>query len=214
VARKQDLRDRLQRAESWIRAAETLELDQDHERFMFCYIALNAMYGRRQYEGNRSDVWQDLDRFVSQVKTMYEHAVDETTAPLLTALRHEHVDALVLDYFLLDGLFRGDAQEKLVGRCKRELTQSKLKLISGDPFTMLRVILQRLTVLRNRVMHGCVSYGSISKGLPSVSKGARVASALVPAVHRLMTTHGESVKWDPIPYPRVVFDDPRERLSL
>jgi hypothetical protein len=68
VTRKQDLQDRLQRAQSWIKAAERSSSEQNHERFMFYYVALNAMYGRRQYEGDRSDVWQDLDRFVDQVK--------------------------------------------------------------------------------------------------------------------------------------------------
>lgn len=210
---KQDLQDRLQRAESWIRAAERLAPDQNHERFIFYYIALNAMYGRRQYEGDRSEVWQDLDRFVKQAKVICERAGDESSRSLLAALQDEHIDALILDYFLLDDLFRGATREKLVGRCKTDLVQAKLKLISGDPFTMLRAVLRRLTVLRNRVMHGCVTYGAVSKGLPSVIKGARVARVVVPALHTLMAAHGHVVKWDPIPYPRVGFEDPLEKLD-
>lgn len=44
-------------------------------------------------------------------------------------------------------------------------------------------------------------------------KGARVARDLVPALYELMAMHGPSVKWDPIPYPRVGFDDPMEKLA-
>jgi len=213
MSKKQDLHDRLQRAQSWIKAAEGISSNQNHERFMFYYVALNAMYGRRQYEGDRSDVWQDLDRFVNQVKQMCASTGERNGKLLLLALRNTHVDALILDYFLLDDLFKGATKEKLVGRCKRELVEAKLKLRSGDPFTMLRAVLRRLTVLRNRVMHGCVTYGEVSKGLPSVVKGAHTARALVPALYELMATHGPGVKWDPIPYPRVGFEDSLEKLG-
>ena len=213
MTRKQDLQDRLQRAQSWIKAAEGISSDQNHERFMFYYVALNAMYGRRQYEGDRSDVWQDLDRFVNQVKQMCASTGERNGRVLLPALQNRHVDALILDYFLLGDLFKGATKEKLLGRCKRDLMEAKLKLRSGDPFTMLRAVLRRLTVLRNRVMHGCVTYGTVSKGLPSVVKGARVARALMPALYELMATRGHGVKWDPIPYPRVGFEDPLEKLD-
>lgn len=87
----------------------------------------------------------------------------------------------------------------------------KLKLRSGGPFAVLRAILRRITVLRNRVMHGCVTYGAVSKGLPSVIKGARVARALVPASYELTATHGHGVKWDPTPYPLVEFEGPLDK---
>jgi hypothetical protein len=62
-------------------------------------------------------------------------------------------------------------------------------------------------------MHGCVTYGAVSMGLPSVVKGARVARDLVPALYELMALRGPIVKWDPIPYPRVGFEDPLEKLD-
>jgi len=213
VTRKEDLRDRLQRADSWIKAAAKLSSEQNHEKFIFYYVALNAMYGRRQYEGARSEVGQDLGRFVNQVKQMCASADDRTGTLLLPVLQDKHVDAVILDYFLLDDLFKGATRERLLAQCKRDLLGAKLKLRSGDAFTMLRTVLHRLTVLRNRVMHGCVTYGAVSKGLPSVTKGTRVARALVPALHNLMVTHGDAVKWDPIPYPRVRYEDPLEHLD-
>jgi hypothetical protein len=214
LTKKQDLQDRLQRAESWIEAAESLAPKENHQRFIFYYVALNAMYGRRQYEGDRSEIWQDLDRFVQQVKGMCGSMEDPSSKSLLAALQGRYVEALLLDYFLLDDLFRGATREKLMVRCKKDLLEARLKLRIGDPFTTLRAVLQRLTVLRNRVLHGCVTYGNSSKGLPSVLKGGHVARALVPSLYALMLTHGLRVKWDPIPYPRVGFEDPLERLDL
>jgi hypothetical protein len=201
MTRKQDLQDRLQRAQSWIKAAGESSSDQDHERFIFYYVALNAMYGRRQYEGNRSDVWQDIDRFVNQVKQMCASTGERNGKVLLPALQNTHVDALILDYFLLDDLFKGATREKLVGRCKRDLTEAKLKLRSGDPFTMLRAILRRLTVLRNRVMHGCVTYGAVSKGVAFRNQGSARRSR---SGAGLVRADGLSWSWrevgpDPVP---------------
>jgi hypothetical protein len=125
--------------------------------------------------------------------------------PLLPVLKTASVEALILDYVLLDDLFKGATRARLVDRCERDLRGARLKLLIGDPFPMLRTVLRRLNVLRNRVMHGCVTYGAVSKGLPSVVKGARVARSVVPALCELMVLHGPIVKWDPIPYPRVGF---------
>jgi hypothetical protein len=148
--------------------------------------------------------------FVNQVKQMSPNANGN---PLLPVLKNASMDALILDYFLLDDLFEGATRARLVDRCERDLRGARLKLLIGDPFLMLRTVLRRLNVLRNRVMHGCVTYGAVSKGLPSVVKGARVARSVVPALCELMALHGPIVKWDPIPYPRVGFEDPREKLD-
>jgi hypothetical protein len=129
---------------------------------------------------------------------------------LLPAVQNAYVDALILDHFLLDDLFKGATKEKLVRRCKRDMMEARVKFRSGDSFTMLRAVLRPLTVLRNRVMHDL--RGS-PEGLPSVVKGARVAHALVPASCQLMATYGHGGSWDPIPYPRSGFADPRQKLE-
>jgi hypothetical protein len=215
VTRKRDLADRLQRAESWIKAAATLDSDRAHEAFVFQYIALNAMYGRRQYEGDRTEVRDDLERFLNHVKKMHEKDVEVGGTPLLDAFRghRDALEALILDYFLLDDLFRGKDPKVLKDQCRRDAFNANLAWAGGDIVAILRVVLYRLTVLRNRVMHGCVTYGRTSKGLPSIRKGARVMAVLLPALLKLMATYGHFVRWDPIPYPRVGFEDPDERLS-
>src|SRR5437870_601885 len=72
VSRKQDLHDRLQRANSWIRAAQHLKPPQRHEEFIFLYIALNSLYGRRQYEGDKTDARDDIRRFLERLRVMHE----------------------------------------------------------------------------------------------------------------------------------------------
>lgn len=212
MTRKSGLEDRLQRAGSWINAAAKLSSSQQHEAFIFYYIALSAMYGQRRYEGNRAHVHDDLRDFLDHVKEMHIRDGGRTLATVLERLQ-DYITALILDYFLLDALFRGAARGNLVKWCERDLLQAQLALNRGNVVPVLDVCLRRLTVLRNRVMHGCVTYGPTSKGLPSIVKGLRVIREIVPAFHALMTKYGRFVSWPAIPYPRVGFEDPLERLD-
>lgn len=214
VSRKQDLHDRLQRAGSWIRAARELAPKQLHEHFIFLYIALNSLYGRRQYEGDKTDAGKDTRLFLDRLRILHEQDILTGGHILLDCLRtsQEEIKKLVLDYFLIDGLFRGVPPAKLKAAAERDLLKGVVALNRGEPWPLLESVLLRLTVLRNRVMHGCVTYGPSSKGLPSIAKGLAVIRRIVPTFNELMTRHGNHVKWDPIPYPRVGFDDPLETL--
>jgi hypothetical protein len=120
----------------------------------------------------------------------------------------DQVEALLLDHFLLDDLFKGVPATTLKHRCRRDATRARLSWAAGDVAKLLEIILYRLTVLRNRVMHGCATYGPASKGLLWIRKGV-----CYPALLALMITYGQLVRWDPIPYPRVGFEDPHEELA-
>jgi hypothetical protein len=133
---------------------------------------------------------------------------------LLGGLQASLVDLkkLILDYFLMDGLFNGASPAKLKTAAERSLLKGVVALNRGEPWDLLETTFARLTVLRNRVMHGCVTYGQSSKGLPSLTKGLPVVRRVAPMIHELMSKYGHHVKWDPIPYPRVAFDDPLDQL--
>jgi hypothetical protein len=62
MTRKQDLQDRLQRAQSWIKAAEGISSGQNHERFMFYYVALEGVAFRNQGSPRRSRLGAGLVR--------------------------------------------------------------------------------------------------------------------------------------------------------
>ena len=53
MKRKQELEDRLRRAQSWIDAARLLPDGQKHAEFVFLFVALNALNGQRRDEGDR-----------------------------------------------------------------------------------------------------------------------------------------------------------------
>ena len=82
----QNLIDRFTRAQSWLSAAAALPEGQLQETFVTLFIAFNAMYGRRQYEGDRSQTAQDLDSFSDKLGVMHEADLDEGRATLTNAL--------------------------------------------------------------------------------------------------------------------------------
>jgi hypothetical protein len=130
--------------------------------------------------------------------------------PSCLASQRQAIGNLVGDYFLINGLFRGTLPSKVKAESEKDRLRALASLTTREPRAALQLVLNRLTVLRNRVMHGCVTYGSASKGLPSINKALPVIRAIVPALIHLMATYGHLVKWDPIPYPRVDFEDPSE----
>jgi hypothetical protein len=70
MIRTQDLQDRLQRADSWIKAARKLEPDSLHAAFVFYYIAFNSLYGLRLYEGTKTEADQESEGILEAYKNL------------------------------------------------------------------------------------------------------------------------------------------------
>jgi hypothetical protein len=97
----QDLQDRLGRAKSWVDVARERE---GHEAFVFLFMALNAMYGRRQYDGRRTEVRQDIERFLTNLWAMHKADQGSNGSILTSALDACQLscEALLLDPFVDD----------------------------------------------------------------------------------------------------------------
>jgi hypothetical protein len=202
----QNLHDRLQRASSWINAANTLPSGQKHGEFVFLFIAFNALYGRRQYEGSKTEVATDRDEFIRRVIKMVDFDKRVGQHRLLLALKdcRQEAGKLIVNYFLRDSYWRRELRSKeLIQQFKRESRRADERLDQGRWEDMLELILRRLNVLRNQVVHGCVTYGPSSKGFSSLEAGLAVLRKLVPALYQLMDKHGHHLEWPVIPYPRV-----------
>ena len=203
--RDQGLDDRLQRANSWIQATAGLRPEQLHEAFIFLYIAFNCLYGRRQYEGDETQIGKDLAEFFKKLRVMHERDGENGGAILkkaIAAARHDGA-ILIRDKFLSNRYWRGgdssvSLQKQLNGDAR--MVEEQLALGSSDMF--LDLTFRRISVLRNQIMHGCASYGARSYGQASLTKGLRFLKAMVPAFYELTKQYGHEVKWDPVPYPR------------
>lgn len=215
--RDQNLEDRLIRARSWIVAASALPEGQAQEVFIFLFIALNAMYGKRQYEGDKTRTAQDFEAFIRNVEAMHEADLDAGRATLSIAVFRSRmsIHALVTNFFLRDSYWRRDVRhDDLVRRFEAQYAAADKRLKNGDWKPLLRLVFERTAVLRNQILHGSVTYGPTSRGWESVEQAVAVLRWLVPAFAELMDRHGDVVKWDPLPYPRLGSEMHPERSHL
>ncbi|ALA59734.1 hypothetical protein NITMOv2_3341 [Nitrospira moscoviensis] len=207
--RSQALCDRLHRARSWINAANALPVEQKHAQFTFFYIAFNALYGHRRYEGSREENAKDREEFLKRIRTLrdYERRAGQDCLRGVLGKCQDQCGKLILNYFLRDTYWRKERTSKELQRdfsLQRRLADQEYA--KGCYDLQLDLILKRLNVLRNQVFHGCVTYGPGSKGLSSLMDGLTVIRELVPAFYALMDKYGQHLNWPAIPYPRVGSD--------
>lgn len=200
----QSLEDRMQRADSWIQAAAALRPEQRHESFIFLYIALNCLYGRRQYEGDETQIGKDFAEFFKKVRAMSGRDVEDGGAMLKRALAAARRDGAILirDKFLSNRYWRGGSSVSLQKQLNKEASLVEEQLALGSYDLFLDLTFRRVSVLRNQIMHGCATYGPRSYGQASLAKGLRFLKVMVPAFYELAKRYGHEVKWDPLPYPR------------
>lgn len=130
----QNLHDRLQRASSWTNAANALQSGQKHAEFVFLFIAFNASYGRRQYEGSKNEAATDRDEFLRRMMKMVDYDKRLGHHRLLVALKDCRKEAgeLIVNYFLRDSYWRREQHSKeLIQQFKREQRRADERLNHG-----------------------------------------------------------------------------------
>lgn len=220
-----NLEIRLERSRSWISVADDLSRAgessdawtrpgyknlvsqaREHERFIFYWVAFNCLYGRRYYDGSKADQETDIQKFLKKVEVMSQLDRKNYTTILDNAIKesYSHGRKLILDRFLDDRYWRGQRKVHLIVRENEEKwRQAEANLhLRGDFDSFLRLVFDRLRVLRNQIMHGCAKYGPESRGFKSLVFGVRFLEVMVPAFHRLTEIYGEHVNWEKAPYPR------------
>ncbi len=199
-----NLEDRVKRADSWIQAVAALRPEQLHESFIFLCIAFNCLYGRRQYEGDETQIGKDCAEFFNKVRAMSNRDAADGGSILKTAIAAARRDGAILirDKFLSNRYWRGGSSVALQKQLNKEerLVDEQLALGSCDLF--LDLTFRRISVLRNQILHGCATYGARSYGQASLTKGLRFLKVMVPALFELTKRYGHEVQWEPVPYPR------------
>lgn len=202
---EQSLAERLQRAKSWITAASTLSTSQLHESFLFLSIAVNSLLCRRRHEGDKTQVCEDLHEFLIKVLILHTRDEDHGGALLKNAIAACRQDGAILirDRFLKDAYWRrAQPSPELQHRLVRESLHATSRLTDGDYRIFLSLAFTRILVLRNQLMQGCTTYGERSHGRSSLHRGVRFLTVMAPALLQLVSRHGKTVKWDPVPFPR------------
>lgn len=197
----QSLALRTHRALSWLRRAEQEPEDED-ARFIFLWIAFNAAYACEVRDRHSFSERRQLLRFL-------KHLVDGD--------RKQHIYTLVWREFprsirlLLDNPYvfgpfweyhAGDRRE---ADWKSAFAQGKASahraLGRMDTLRVLAIVLERLYVLRNQLVHGGATWMS-QVNRPQVRDGVAILGLMVPVtIHLMMDNPG--VAWGEPRYPVV-----------
>lgn len=183
------LRTRIHRALSWLARAER-EADDPDARFLFLWIAFNAAYASDF--GFETSEREQTQRFIATLlaadaqRRLQQTLLHEFTGPVRTLIENRYVfEPFWKALREHDG---SDHWERSFAASKRVALKA---LLEGDTATVLSVVLDRLYVLRNQLVHGGATWRS-SANRAQVKDGARILGALVPALIEVLIDCGDA----------------------
>jgi hypothetical protein len=219
--------DRLQRACSWL--AKAKGASDPESRFVFSWIALNALYGVRP-EVTKTDWWSNEQRSLpgsegQQHDDQVPGELDWTlwricgldvgcrTLRNLIEDNWDDVKTLIGTRYLMASFWswkwRDEAElEKWKDSGRRKVKDAIDHTVDrGKMYRGLReIIVWRLRTLRNQIFHGCATDTHSKRraaGESELEAGSRLLGELVWSFLRLMATEtGQKAYWPPSPYPR------------
>ena len=196
-AQPEALRVRIHRAISWLSRAEQEKDDQD-ARYIFLWIAFNAAYasefGFEQKE--RAQVRQFIDRLLrlDGEQRLHDALFHQFSGPIRT---------LIDNRFVFEPFWRAMRNHESDGAWETSFDASRKlalrALMEKDTATLLSILLDRLYVLRNQLIHGGATWGSATNRT-QVKDGAAILGVLLPVIVGLMM-QGEAEDFNAIAYP-------------
>ncbi len=193
------LRVRIHRSISWLTRAEH-ESDDPDARYIFLWIAFNAAYasefGFEQAERQR--VKQFIDKLLGlDAENKLHHALfSQFSGPIRTLVENQHV---------FEPFWRALREHDGSGAWEVSFVSSKkvaMKALMGkETGTLLSIVLDRLYVLRNQLVHGGATWGG-KTNRAQVKDGASILGALVPIMLEVMMQAGGD-EFEAIAFPVV-----------
>ncbi len=191
---------RVHRALSWLARAEK-ERSDDDARFVFLWIAFNAAYATENHDGELTEA----SSFRTFLRTLVKldasgrlgHLVwREFPGSIRMLLKNEFVFKDFWQY--QNGLLTADEWESHFKKSRRA---AELALAGGDTLKVLLIVLKRLYVLRNQLIHGGATWNS-AVNRDQVRDCANLLGKLVPIIIEIMMDHPQH-NWGAATYPVV-----------
>lgn len=189
---------RLHRAISWLDCAAQYQQDEDIG-FITLWIAFNSCYAIEGLAGELSER-ESFRLFVQQLnradpqRSLYTRLWDRYSQFIRTLIDNEYVYAPFWEAQRKGGTGWRKGFESARHRAQQALVQQ-------DVPTLLMIVLDRLYVLRNQLMHGGSTYAS-SINRQQVRDGQRFMQDFVPLMVKLVMDNPQ-LDWGPIHYPVV-----------
>jgi hypothetical protein len=187
---------RVHRSLSWCKRATQFGADQPEAKYLFLWIALNALYGRWNAAKNAPDVEghsrQELLRRVC-----------EADAPTFGQFLRRHrglVKCILGNPYLSAVFWRDPDHPKAMGWATEDVNYLDRNLKNGDFGKVLGQVLDRLFVLRGQIVHGASTGGS-RLNRSSVQSSLQLLEQFVPLVQRTAIEHCRGDDWPALCYP-------------
>ncbi len=193
----EDFRVRTHRAISWLARSEKEKADPD-VRFLLLWIAFNAAYAREfgTEQSEREQVRQFFDRVLEADvgKRLHQLLFQRFSGPIRT---------LIENRFVFEPFWRALREHDSSDRWEQSFAAAKrvatMAVMSGDTATLLSVVMDRLYVLRNQLVHGGATFGS-KVNRQQVTDGVALLGDIVPLVLALMLD-AHTLDYGAIEYP-------------
>ncbi|MFT6152926.1 MAG: hypothetical protein ACJAYK_000300 [Crocinitomicaceae bacterium] len=190
---------RLHRAVSWIGAAAEQDSDLDLQ-LISLWISFNACYAVN--EGG-SESLAERFAFLRFVEKLVAHDRNKKIYAILWETYSGPVKALIKNPFVFHGFWSAKRNDKNNDSWQQEfnrLSVSALNSLSRQQVPeLLAIVLDRLFVLRNQLLHGGATYKS-QVNRDQVKDGADLLGVLMPTVIEIMLNSPEE-DWGEIYYP-------------
>lgn len=185
------LNHRLSRAISWLRRAEQ-EVEDCDAKFIFCWIAFNAMYGRWGLpSGLRDDDYESeratFEKYLQKVSGLESERISDVMRNLSSEIASLLDNKYVFEPFWKhhNGLSEYSDWEQRFRKRKRERESAPWYKRTE---TTLCQLFDRLYALRNQLLHGGATWDS-SVNRHQVTAGAKIMAALTPHFIDVMIRH-------------------------
>jgi hypothetical protein len=185
---------RVWRALSWLERAETLESDDIEGRFISAWVSFNALYGQLDPDHRARGDREAWSTFVAHVWRIDTGMVIRE----LMQKRQMRILRIVDDKFLHHRFWlEGDAAKKLMNQERRDA----MKWFGGPKMDkVLRLLFDRLYVMRNQLLHGASTKGSKLNRRP-LREAGNLLIEIMAAILEVMIAHGVAEDWGELCYP-------------
>ena len=190
---------RLHRAISWLKAAEEQEKQQDL-RFITLWIACNSLYSMNNAA---FETMQERERFGAFVDTLLELDEETRLYHLLWNKFSGPVRLLIENKYVYGPFWdcqRGERTEWEKG-FEKSIQDASKALSQRNVNYLLRIVLDRLYLLRNQLIHGGATYKS-KVNRAQVRDGSNLLISLLPVMIDIMMANPDH-EWGTIYYPPI-----------
>ena len=215
VSQREHNKHRMRRSRSWMERSKAAKSNE--EKFLFSWIAFNAAYGDEPTDINgnygaeifRNNETNRIMEFLEKIIKRDEQERVRDALLDLQASNSETLEELLKNQYIFKPFWQAEDNRWHEGfntANKKALEALRRLKNQEDVLNVSKIVFERLYLLRNQVLHGCVTFVT-GKGRPQLMDGSLIIEAIVSAILNAMETHiaknPVSEIWGKVAYPRV-----------